>query len=66
MSFKPMFNFGPNESQGNALRFATYDEAENNAIEKFRAWSMPTGYFVEESTDPVNYTWDEMNSTKSI
>jgi|TARA_R110000765_G_scaffold176121_1_gene281110 hypothetical protein len=56
-SFRPMFHFGENEIKGNAQRFATRDEAEGSASERFRNWYMPTDWSVEKSNDPVNYIW---------
>jgi len=58
MSFRPMFEFGPNETQGNAQRFATEAEALASAQARFMVWTMPTGYHVVESADPVNYKFD--------
>lgn len=57
-TYKPMFNFGDHETQTNGLVFATRDEAYANASDKFRAWIVPTGFDVVESTDPVNYVYD--------
>tara|TARA_R110000803_G_scaffold34612_1_gene75453 strand:- start:253 stop:678 length:426 start_codon:yes stop_codon:yes gene_type:complete len=65
-SFRPMFRFGESETQGNATRFATYEEALGAARDKFLNWTMPTDYFVEESADPANYTWNEKDGAKSI
>jgi hypothetical protein len=56
-SYAPMFRFGDYEICGNAERFATASEAEESARERFSRWTMPTGYFVQESADPVNYKW---------
>ena len=56
MSFRPMV-LVQGEWSGNALRFATKEEAEANAADVFRRWTSPTEYRVEESTDPVNYRW---------
>ena len=58
MSFRPMFLVG-GAWCGNALRFATREEAEANAADVFRRWTSPTEYRVEESTDPVNYRWTD-------
>lgn len=60
MSFRPMFELpGEAEPCGNAQRFATYEEAEKSAASRFAVWTMPTGYTVHESDDPVNYKWDD-------
>jgi len=55
VSYAPMFNFGNTETQGNSQRFATEQEAYDSAQDRFRAWTMPTGFFVAETNDPVNY-----------
>jgi hypothetical protein len=65
-SYRPMFLFEGEEAKGNALRFATHDEADGNARDKFSVWSMPSGYYVQETDDPVNYTWDVNQGTKPL
>ena len=60
MSYKPMFEFANDEIVGNAQRFATYDEALKSAQARFMVWTMPKGYLVQESEDPVNYAWDDV------
>ena len=55
VSYAPMFKFGDTETAGNAQRFATRQEAYDSAQDRFRVWTMPTGFYVEESDDPVNY-----------
>ena len=57
MSYRPMFRFNETETQGNALRFATYEEAYDNAAALFARWTRPSDFFVEENEDPVNYAW---------
>jgi len=42
---------------GNALRFATYQEAYENAVDLFSRWIVPSDHRVDESDDPVNYRW---------
>tara|TARA_R110000751_G_scaffold153886_2_gene258966 strand:- start:158 stop:376 length:219 start_codon:yes stop_codon:yes gene_type:complete len=54
-SFAPMFNFGDYETQGNAERYATREEAERSAQDRFMVWMTPSGWFVQETDDPVNY-----------
>jgi len=54
-SFRPMFTFTNEKAVGNGQRFATQDEAMASARARFQVWTMPTGFFAEESTDPVNY-----------
>lgn len=55
VSYAPMFNFGDTETAGNAQRFATRQEAYDSAQDRFRVWTMPTGFYVAETNDPVNY-----------
>lgn len=57
VSYAPMFEFGPDETKGNAQRFATYQEAYESAEHRFMVWTQPTGFTVEETSDPVNYRW---------
>ncbi len=59
MSYKPMFKFADGSTVGNAQRFATEQEAIDSAQERFMGWTMPTDYFAEESSDPVNYRFEE-------
>jgi hypothetical protein len=42
---------------GNALRFATYHEAERWAIDLSNRWFSVVETRVVESTDPVNYSY---------
>ena len=60
MSFRPMV-LVQGEWSGNALRFATREEAEANAADLFQRWLLPTDYRVDESDDPVNYRWIDGN-----
>ena len=55
VSYAPMFNFGDTETKGNAQRFATEQEAYDSAQDRYRVWTMPTGFYVAETNDPVNY-----------
>jgi hypothetical protein len=68
MSYAPYFMFATGEEpKTNATRFATEDEAEGAAADKFAVWTMTTGYFVKETPDdPVNYTWDAVNGSLSV
>jgi hypothetical protein len=43
---------------GNALRFATREEAEANVKELMMRWVAVTDTRVVESGDPVNHRWD--------
>ena len=42
---------------GNALRFATREEAQANADTLMMRWHLVRDVRVVESTDPVNYRW---------
>ena len=58
MSFKPEVQVnGCDEWVGNALRFATREEAEANARDLMGRWLLVTDTRVTESDDPVNYAW---------
>jgi hypothetical protein len=43
---------------GNALRFATREEAEANVFNLSMRWMLVRETRVVESDDPVNYRWD--------
>ena len=58
MNYRPMFEFASGERLGNAQVFATKDEARSSAEDRFRVWTMPTGYGVDETADSVTYRWD--------
>lgn len=49
---------------GNALRFATKEEAEANVRDLFSRWTLVRETRVVESTDPVNYKWTEKGLEK--
>lgn len=55
-SYRPMV-LVQGQWAGNALRFATFQEASENACDLFSRWTLPTDYRVDESDDPVNYRW---------
>lgn len=59
-NYRPMFEFdrNPHELLGNAQVFASYEEALRSAQDRFARWTMPTGYDVHETDDPVTYRWD--------
>ncbi len=42
---------------GNALRFATREEAQANVEALAARWTLVTDIRVVESNDPVNYKW---------
>jgi hypothetical protein len=50
---------GSGEWCGNALRFATKEEAEANVRDLYHRWTLVRETRVVESTDPVNYRWTE-------
>lgn len=50
---------------GNALRFATREEAEANVRDLMMRWMLVRDTRVVESSDPVNYTYIDGN-LKSI
>jgi len=56
-SYRPMMIISATETAGNALRFATEDEALANAESLFMRWTVPTGYTSEPSNDPVRHTF---------
>ena len=58
VNFKPAFILpGEEKPCTNAQVFATYEEAVNSAAARFQVWTMPSGYTVVETEDPVNYEW---------
>ena len=42
---------------GNALRFATKDEAQRSARDLMHRWLLVKAWDAQESDDPVNYTY---------
>lgn len=60
MSFKPeVIADSSGKWCGNALRFATKEEAEASAKDLQSRWTLVRDTRVIESTDPVNYAWTE-------
>lgn len=58
MSYAPEVTTGSDPKfYGNALRFATREEAEGNVKDLERRWMLVTGTRVVESNEPVNYRW---------
>lgn len=57
VSFRPMVSTG-GEFAGNALRFATQEEALASALNLYQRWTLCVDYRADESDDPVNYRWD--------
>lgn len=56
MNWRPMVKVG-NEWAGNALVFATREEAEDNARELMGRWMLVTDTRADETDAPVNYRW---------
>jgi hypothetical protein len=60
MSWKPeVIADNSGKFYGNALRFATREEAEKNVADLRSRWLLVTETRVVESDDPVNYKWTE-------
>jgi hypothetical protein len=58
MSWKPMVQTGSDpQFYGNALAFATKQEAEQNAQDLMNRWMRVVDCKAEESNEPVNYTY---------
>lgn len=58
-NYKPFFTFASGETVGNAQVFATHKEAKLSAASRFAVWTMPIGYCVRKTPDPVNYRFDD-------
>jgi hypothetical protein len=59
MSYAPQVKTGSDPKfYGNALRFATREEAQASADELMGRWFAVVATQVVESDDPVNYRWD--------
>jgi hypothetical protein len=58
MNYRPMFEF----RQWRALRQRSgvcyKRRGAGSAEDRFRVWTMPTGYGVDETADSVTYRWD--------
>ena len=58
-SWRPMVKTGSDPTwYGNALRFATEEEARDNARDLAGRWMLVVEYGAEQSDDPPNYRWD--------
>jgi hypothetical protein len=55
MSWKPMVKTAGPEWAGNALAFATKEEAEMWARDLMMRWTLVTDYCARESDEAVNY-----------
>lgn len=51
---------------GNALRFATKEEAEKNVQDLAWRWMLVRDTRVVECNDPVNYRWDDKVGLKAV
>lgn len=51
---------------GNALRFATEEEAKANAHDLMCRWMMVRDYRAAPSDDPVNYRWSEKDGLIAV
>jgi hypothetical protein len=60
MSYRPMVKVH-GEWAGNALRFATREEADASALHLFQRWTLCQDYRADESDEPVNYAWKDGN-----
>jgi hypothetical protein len=58
-NWRPMVNVNGREWCGNALVFATKQEAENNAHDLMMRWTSVTDSRADETDDPVNYKWTD-------
>lgn len=57
VNYRPMVQVNGNEWCGNALVFATREEAEANARALMWNWTAVTDTRVDETDAPVNYRW---------
>jgi len=58
MSFKPeVQTVGDDKFYGNALAFATFDEAYHNARDLSHRWMLVTDYRAIESDEPISHTY---------
>lgn len=64
MSWKPEVIADGNSWVGNALRFATREEAEANVRDLAWRWTLVRDTRVVESDEPVNYAYADGNLEK--
>jgi len=58
MSFKPQVTTGSDPKfYGNALAFATFDEAYQNAKDLSNRWMLVTDFRAIESDEPISHTY---------
>jgi hypothetical protein len=58
-NYRPMVCVGKDEWVGNALVFATYEEANQNARDLMSRWNQVTSTRVDQTDQPVNYTYHD-------
>lgn len=56
-SYAAYMQFRSEPDSTNALRFATAAEADAYGAELFSRWTMPTGFRVAETDDPITHAW---------
>jgi len=67
MSYKPeVISDSSGEWYGNALRFATREEAEANVKDLMMRWFAVRETRVVESDEPVNYRWDFVTGLEDL
>ena len=60
MSYKvAVFTIGDSTPGYNALRFATFEEANAYGKNLYCRWMAMSSFSVEESDEPVNYAWTD-------
>ncbi len=60
MSFKPAIKvFGETPYYTNGQTFATKDEADKSARNRYGNWTMAEDWKSVESDEPVNYKWED-------
>ena len=68
-SWAPQFLLGSETAgswAGNAQRFATREEAEGSARQRFAHWTAPTDWRAVPTSDPVNYRHTEDGSDVNV
>lgn len=67
MSYKPEVRTGSDPKfYGNALAFATYEEALANARDLAGRWMLVVDYRAVESDEEVNYKWDAVEGLVAL
>lgn len=66
-SWRPVVKvYGDDKWHGNALRFATQEEAMANARDLHGRWMATIDYAAQTSDDPPNYRWDAEKGLVSL